>query len=412
MNFLNQAVAAIKPREDDTLVDRANYYYTAMIIIVLAVTLTAKQYVGQPIQCWVPAEFTKPWEQYAENYCFVYNTFFVKPDEEIPAQVDERVKRQLIYYQWVPFLMALEAGFFYVPMVFWISTSGKSGINITKMVKLAQGAEDAKDKEERIKTLDLVAQHIDDSVRLQGTRREGASHADRWCKMGLLNGTYVANMYIVTKLLFILNLVVQFLMMNQFLGQNDPGWGIKLARDIMNGENWAETGNFPRISICDFTVRSMGNVHRFSIQCVLVLNMFNEKIFLFLYWWFLIICLFTIIELFIWIYNTRSAARRMSYIRRYAKALPEEMALFHEFCNRKLNADGVLLLRMINYHATEIFTQELVHRMWNKFRSSATLNHVVTHGRSRKIMMRKSSASSISSSDAATLIAVTKAVIA
>uniref|UniRef100_A0A914N201 Innexin n=1 Tax=Meloidogyne incognita TaxID=6306 RepID=A0A914N201_MELIC len=95
----------------------------------------AKQYVGQPIQCWVPAEFSHAWEQYAENYCFVYNTYWVKPDEQIPRPVDERVNRQLFYYQWVPFLMALEAGFFYFPVLLWSKTNKKSGINITAMIE-------------------------------------------------------------------------------------------------------------------------------------------------------------------------------------------------------------------------------------------------------------------------------------
>lgn len=92
------------------MVDRLNYYYSAVIIIVLAITLTAKQYVGQPIQCWVPSEFSKAWEQYAENYwyafveimrwdwrsrpvlcfSFVHNTYWVRPGEDIPSGVDER----------------------------------------------------------------------------------------------------------------------------------------------------------------------------------------------------------------------------------------------------------------------------------------------------------------------------------
>lgn len=91
------------------------------------------------------------------NFSFVYNTYWVRPDERIPDRADERynfssfiflyfrVTRQLIYYQWVPFLMALEAGFFYIPIVFWISISGKSGINITKMVEIAQESENAKE---------------------------------------------------------------------------------------------------------------------------------------------------------------------------------------------------------------------------------------------------------------------------
>lgn len=63
MNLLGSALTAIKPRLDDTVVDRLNYYYSTIMIMVMSVTLTARQYVGQPLQCWVPAEFSKAWEQ-------------------------------------------------------------------------------------------------------------------------------------------------------------------------------------------------------------------------------------------------------------------------------------------------------------------------------------------------------------
>lgn len=75
MNLLSSALTSIKPRKDDTIVDRLNYYYSSVIIIVMAITLTgnnlhfyfsetvfgyfiAKQYVGQPIQCWVSFTLT------------------------------------------------------------------------------------------------------------------------------------------------------------------------------------------------------------------------------------------------------------------------------------------------------------------------------------------------------------------
>ena len=73
----------------------------------------------------------------------MYNTYWVKPNDKVPLTVEERVSQQLIYYQWAPFIMAIEAAFFYLPVIFWSMLSTKSGINIIKLVETAQKAEGA-----------------------------------------------------------------------------------------------------------------------------------------------------------------------------------------------------------------------------------------------------------------------------
>lgn len=67
-------------------------------------------------------------------------------------------------------------------------------------------------------------------------------------------GTWLASMYLLTKLLYCVNLVLQFLIMNSFLGTRGGMWGFNVLKDIANGHEWDETGHFPRVTMCDFQV--------------------------------------------------------------------------------------------------------------------------------------------------------------
>jgi len=64
-------------------------------------------------------------------------------------------------------------------------------------------------------------------------------------------------------------------------------------------------------------VRRLGAVHRYTIQCVLPINLFNEKIYLFLWFWMVFVTIVTCISTLSWLLNIVIYIKRKQYVRRY-----------------------------------------------------------------------------------------------
>ena len=86
-----------------------------------------------------------------------------------------------------------------------------------------------------------------------------------------------------TKLLYILNVIGQLICLNFFLSSKQFIFGLEFIHDLVSSKNFWESSRFPRVTMCDFTIRTLGeNNHQNSIQCTLPINLFNENIFIFI----------------------------------------------------------------------------------------------------------------------------------
>jgi len=63
-------------------------------------------------------------------------------------------------------------------------------------------------------------------------------------------------------------------------------------------------------------VRRLGAVHRYTIQCVLPINLFSEKIYMFLWFWTVFVAIVTVISALSWLLNI-VYIKRKQYVHRY-----------------------------------------------------------------------------------------------
>lgn len=208
------------------------------------------------------------------------------------------------YYQWVPFVLLLQCTAFYIPYCFWHLFARRSGLNLNDLLKCASEASTA-DPEQRQKIVAYVARYMEECFHHNRQYKNGAFSRLVKCLsrylpclvFGKRLGNYLTALYLFVKLMYIGNLMGQIYLIGVFTGTNYTFYGVDLLKDIMQGRQWERSGYFPRVTWCDFQVWAIGNLQRFSVQCVLPINLFNEKIFIFvshallLRFTFLAICL-------------------------------------------------------------------------------------------------------------------------
>lgn len=117
----------------------------------------------------------------------------------------------------------------------------------------------------------------------------------------------------------------------------------------------------------------MGNLQNHTVQCVLVINIFNEKIFIFLWFWFMALMLLTTISFLYWFSIMVLPWFNRWFISRHLELSempfdPKGSAKDVErFVASYLKTDGVFVLRMITMHSGIIFGTELVLSLWRSF---------------------------------------------
>ena len=152
---------AFKFNNDDDTADKMSHRYTVALLVIFSLVVSTKQYVGDPINCWVPAHFTGNHEEYANSYCWIKNTYYLPFDEYIPKEHETEKRDMLPYYQWVPLILLFQALLFYLPRLLWRTLNNRAGIDVDNVVAAAESFQSAEKAENKDSTLDYMSKQMD-----------------------------------------------------------------------------------------------------------------------------------------------------------------------------------------------------------------------------------------------------------
>lgn len=327
----------------DNNVFRLHYKATVIILIAFSLLVTSRQYIGDPIDCIVD-EIPM---NVMDTYCWIYSTFtipnrlvgvsgkdIVQPG--VASHVDGRDEvKYHKYYQWVCFVLFFQAILFYVPRYLWKTWEGGR----IKML-----------------VLDLNCPVVSDECK-EGRKK-------------LLVDYFVANMrtqnfyafrFFICEALNFVNVVGQIYFMDFFLDGQFSTYGSDVIRFTeMEPEEREDPMSrvFPKVTKCTFhKYGPSGTVQKFDGLCVLPLNIVNEKIYVFLWFWFVILSILSGISLIYRVVVVMGPKIRKHLLRARSRLAPQDEI---ETISKKCQIGDWFILYQLGKNMDPLIYKELV----------------------------------------------------
>ncbi|KAI5699570.1 hypothetical protein M8J75_005195 [Diaphorina citri] len=265
----------------DGLILKLHYRVTCAILLGACITLAARQFVGNPISCIFSPEIP---EEVFNTYCWIHSTYTVVSalTKKIGVEVaylgvdnsrhDREETKTCRFYQWVSFCLLFQAILFYTPRWLWKHWEG--GKIHALMMDLDVGICSEIEKRQKKK---LLLDYLWENLR----------YHNWW-----------AYRYYLCEFLSLINVIGQMFLMNRFFDGAFFTFGIDVITFMENDQEDRIDPMifiFPRMTKCTFFKYGVsGEVERHDAVCILPLNVVNEKIYVFLWFWFLALGLLTL----------------------------------------------------------------------------------------------------------------------
>lgn len=267
----------------DNNVFRLHYKVTVIFLAAFSLLVTSRQYFGDPIDCIQRDDIP---QNVIDTYCWIHATFTLPEafDKKVGIEVphpgvdkyrpgEQRTYHK--YYQWVCFVLFLQACLFYVPRYMW------------KLWEAGRLRSLVSDLNNPVEKNDSQVTLLVDYLRVHFRMHNSYFFYFVFCE--------VLNFF---------NVILQVYLMDVFLGGSFRTYGLDVLRFTEMDQNKRTDPMvkvFPRMTKCTFhRFGSSGDVQRHDALCILPLNIINEKIYVFLWFWMFLL---GVVSFFILVYR-------------------------------------------------------------------------------------------------------------
>jgi len=281
----------------DSFVFRLHHKFTVAILIGASVLVTSSQYFGDPIDC-ISRDDIPP--NLLDTYCWIHATYSVVgawnktvgTEIPYPGVSNHKPGEELVYhkyYQWVCFVLFFQAVCFYAPRYIW---------------KIFEG--------DRLRTILLG---LDCPILTDAPKRREVLVRYFINNINTHRVYYLS--YVICEALAFINIIIQMFLIDSFLGGEFSTYGTR----VLAFSDWDESVRydpmvrvFPRLTKCTFhRYGSSGDVQKHDAMCILPINIINEKIYIFLWFWFYLLGIITFFSL-CWRISTYLSGQARSFV--------------------------------------------------------------------------------------------------
>ena len=261
-------------------------------------------------------------------------------------------------------------------------------MQVCSITDLAVEAHTARDAETREKAMDYMTTRM-----FRFLQRKGDSQ---------IRGNDLLIVYLIFKLVYMSHMVFQIFLLNMFLGSNYANYGLEVLRKLLQGADLMNSKRFPRVTMCDFRIRLLGNLQRYTVQCALPINLYNEIIFIFIWFWFVMVTVVSGYSFCFFLWKGVSMRGKVRFVEarvesglvkrggggsgdgcgdgcgddgvtrlnpgardHYTDFRRNRKERVRMFVREELKGDGVFLLRMVAWNSSGLIAVDLVTRLWD-----------------------------------------------